>query len=1210
MAQFNGAQSEMREERRPITVVFADLVGSTALSEVLDSAEVKLIVGDAVARMVGEIERLGGFTKDLAGDGVLAFFGAPIASEDDAERAVLAGLAIVEALDAYGREVEQGWDVHGFGVRVGVTTGPVVVGQLGAGERVEYAAFGETVNVAARLQSAAAPGSVLADAETWRLVEPLFDWQDPTDLKLKGVTGPVRTYQPMRARPWAGKPRGLAGADTPMVGRTQELARLHRAIGAVLEGTGGVVFVIGEAGIGKSRLVTEARTDFSGLWLEGRCVSYGETLPYWPFRDLIRDWLGVADDDPDLRVRVRLRRMVEELFGARVMEVYPYLCSMLGLTPEPEAAARLADLAPEALQYRSFEVVEELLLELAADQSLIVQLEDLHWADTTSVELCERLLALGERAAILFVITQRDDRDHPCWRLREQAAREVPHLLADLALEPLSGDAERELLREIIGDATLPEHLENRLLETAEGNPFFLEEQVRSLIDHGALVAAEKGYHFDHEVEIEIPPTVERVVLARIDRLPPASRDVLTSASALGRTLGRPLLDAVMADSAGVDAALHDLQRLDLLRVTRRWPQAEYRFKHALIQDAAYRTLLPDQRRALHQKAAVWLEQRYAGGEDEVLGLLARHWLEAGADDKAITYLTQAGDQARREWSLDAAIGHYRRLLPLLERRDARQEMALALFKLALALHQALRFREANETYAQAFELWTPPAPVELDHDLIRVGVLSLPDDADPYRSHRIGNIQLYMALFDRLTEAWPDRVIVPSVAERWEISDDGLRYVLYLRTDVLWSDGTPLTAHDVEYGVKRVLNREQPGPSAAIYFVLEHARDYLFGDHHDLSSVGVRALDEYTVEFRLETPAPYFMYVLNRPDCAPQPRHAIAELGEDWIQPDGQVLSGAFRRLEHTSERILLERRTDGAMPRVGNSRQVELRQMSPADAVEAYMHHELDVFNMQFSYQHALIESAPDEMSLDPPAWLTYLSLRHDHPALANVHFRRALALGIDRGSLTSVAAPHATVATGGMVPPPLQGHTPDIAPPFDPDAAREELRRSGVDEGVEVVAFDWSEEAGIIATITAQWEDVLGLRFPVRSISMDDWNEERFPSTIVEDGWFPGYPDPEYYLRLLLHSDAADNHGHYRSEHFDGLIAQARAEPDGRTRLELYHQADRFAVAEDVAAIPLVYERNVIMVKPWVRGWWEYGKSWSSFGDLTVDEGAGPP
>jgi ABC-type oligopeptide transport system substrate-binding subunit/class 3 adenylate cyclase len=1200
-----GLIRDLREERRPITALFADLVGSTSLGERLDDSELRLVVGEAVARMVVEIQRLGGHVKDLAGDGLLAFFGAPLASEDDAERAILAALAIVEAIEAYATEVAKGWGVDGVGVRVGVTTGPVVTGALGAGDRVEYAAFGNTVNTAARLQSVAPPGTVLVDTPTRRLVEPLYDWGESSTHQFKGLSQPTDAHRPLRPRPHAEKARGLAGVDTPLVGRERELGQLIDALDGLRDGAGGVVFILGEAGIGKTRLLAELHATYEGSWLEGRCVSYGASLPYWPFRDLLRDWLGAADDDPELRVRVRLRRALNELFGARTLEIYPYLCSLLGLVPEPDAAERLADLAPEALQYRTFEVVDELLVRLAADRPLVLLIDDLHWADPTSVQLVERLLAIGEHAAVLLVIAQRDERDHPSWGVRERAAREVPHLSRELDLAPLTGSAERDLLEAIVGADTLPPEVQAQLLETAEGNPFYLEELVRSLIDLGALARDDGRWRFDHAVPIDVPPTVERVVLARIDRLTPQCHHVLTAASALGRLVSLPLLEAVVEPGDEIDPALHELQRLDLLRATRRWPQPEFRFKHALIQDAAYRTLVPDRRRRFHQRAAAWLEARYTGRETEVLGLLAHHWLEAGDEGKAVAYLSRAGDQARLEWSLDEAVGHYRRLLPLLERRGARQEMAISLFKLALALHQDLRFAEANEVYQRAFEAWTPPLPSDLPAATLRVGQLGLPDDADPHNSHRIANIQLFMSLFDRLVEAWPDRTIVPSIAERWEISGDGLRYLFHLRDGLTWSDGQPLTAHDVEYGVKRALDRGRPGPSVAIFFVLEHARDYLFGEHDDLSRVGVRALDERTLEFRLTVPAPYFLYVMNRPDAAPHPRHAIEAHGAAWTEPGRQVVSGAYARARHDQGRIDLVRRPESPMPRVGNVQRVKMEQFSREAAAESYLRGELDLFNGQFEFSAALAEAVPDEVNLDPPAYLVYLTAGFDHPTLAQPAFRRALAHAIDRERLAAVAPPNAIVATGGVVPPPLQGHTPDIAPDFDPDRARAELRRSGVSEGVEVEVLGdaRTDVAAFVTAVAAGWEDVLGLRFPVRTMTMEQFSQSA-SAALRWAGWFPGYPDPEYYLRLLLHSDALDNHGRYSSARFDGLIERARAEQDGRLRLELFHEADRVAVADEVAIIPLLYMRNVIVVKPWVHGWWEYGKTWSSFADLRVD------
>jgi hypothetical protein len=255
--------------------------------------------------------------KYLAGDGVLVFFGAPVSYEDDAERAVRAGLEIIDSIGDYAAEVERSFDVSGFSVRVGISTGPVVLGQIGAGNRVEYAAFGDTVNTAARLQSAAEPGDVLVDERTKRLVDPLFGFGEAVELELKGKSEPVVAYEVERTRSGAvARARGLQGAETGLIGRDAELAEARRQLEALWEGRGGVLFLTGEAGIGKTRLSQELRSVFEAgesagaerRWIEGRCVSYGESLPLWLFRDLLRDWLGVSIDEPELRVRIALRR--------------------------------------------------------------------------------------------------------------------------------------------------------------------------------------------------------------------------------------------------------------------------------------------------------------------------------------------------------------------------------------------------------------------------------------------------------------------------------------------------------------------------------------------------------------------------------------------------------------------------------------------------------------------------------------------------------------------------------------------------------------------------------------------------------------------------------------------------------------------------------------------------------------------------------------
>jgi ABC-type oligopeptide transport system substrate-binding subunit/class 3 adenylate cyclase len=1205
------ATPAFREERRVVTVLFADLAGSTELAETLGPEDARVIVGESISRIVTAIESFGGTVKDLAGDGVLALFGAPAAHEDDAERALRSALLIQHEIGSYAAEVAEGWGVRGFGARVGVNTGPVVVGSVGAGHRIEYGAYGDTVNTAARLQGSAAVGAVLVGTATYRMAEPLFDWGPATPVPLKGKAEPVEARTVLAARPGSARLRGLGGLHAPLVGRAAQLEQATACLDAVRDGSGRILFVTGEAGIGKTRLVIELRsaamTTAGGergvTWLEGRCVSYGESLPYWPFRDLLRDWLGAGPEDPELRLRVALKRNLERLFGNRAPELYPYLGGILGLALDAGAAARLSELSPEALQYRTFEVVGELIARLAEDGPVVVELEDLHWADPTSLRLTERLLAITEDAAVLLVVGLRPEHAHPSWRLRETAGREYPHRTMEIALEGLPGDAERQLLAALVGPDVLPSGVAQRLFASAEGNPFYLEEIVRTLADSGALVHDADGWRFVGEASIEIPTTVENVIMARIDRLEPGSRDVLTAASVLGRQFSPALLASLVDGDGNVSDGLRSLQRLDLVREGRRWPEPEYRFKHALIQEAAYRSLLARDRLRLHRRAAEALERLHADNRDEVLGLLAHHWLAAEDEGRAVSCLAAAGDKARLEYALDEAIAHYRELLPLLERRGERMAVALVLFKLALALHTTLRFTEANETYQRAFEFWSPPQPVtERATETVRIATSFLPGDADPRSAIAWPNIQLCMQLFDRLVEAWPDRTIVPSLAERWEISGDGLRYVFHLRVGLRWSDGVQLTAGDVEFGIKRVLNPDRPGSSVAIYFALENGQDYYLHRNADAGRIGVRALDDRTVEFRLAAPAPYFMSVMNRPDGGPLPRHQIERLGDAWVETGKQVVSGPFRIEERTDDHLVLERRPDYAGPRTGNVRRVELVRQSVRAALGEGR---FDVVTVRYTPRLADVLPADLEgATMGPAAWTAYLAFDHADPGVRNADYRRALALSIDRDALEAIAPRNLIIARGGIVPPALQGHTPDIALRFDPERARQALERSGVDAEIRLASLaDWEP---IVAALAETWQRVLGL-----AVRWTSWTAAEAatatpsalaPITIA--GWLPGYPDPEYYLRLLLHSESRTNEGGFAYPPYDALIEAARQERSDDARLRLYHEADRMAVADQVALVPLVYGRSMAFVKPFVRGWWEFGKSSASLADLRVD------
>src|SRR5262249_12600709 len=416
-------------------------------------------------------------------------------------------------------------------------------------------------------------------------------------------------------------------------------------------------------------------------------------------------------------------------------------------------------------------------------------------------------------------------------------------------------------------------------------------------------------------------------------------------------------------------------------------------------------------------------------------------------------------------------------------------------------------------------------------------------------------------------------------------------------------------TAHDVEFGIKRVLDPQTPGSSAAIYFVLENGQDYCLGRNDDARAVGVKAVDDLTVEFRLAAPPPYFLSAMNRPDGGPQPRHAIAERGDAWTATGDQVVSGAYRIAARDEDALVLERRADYAnRTRPGNVGRVAYAGMSIGDALPHYAAGDLEMVAVRYTPRLAdRVEHAPHgDTVIGPAAWTAYLAFDHADAMVSNALFRRARAHAIDREALAALLPENLLAASGGLVPPALQGHTPDIVPRFDPDLARELQAESGVDGVVRLAGLrDWAD---ILEVVAGGWADVLGLRVETPTWTPDHaWQTRRpweeFIAPIVITGWLPGYPDPEYYLRLLLHSESKTNEGGYAYPPFDELVERARQERSDRERLELYHAADRMAVAEQAALIPIAYGRSMAIVKPSVRGWWEFGKSSAALADLVV-------
>jgi class 3 adenylate cyclase len=556
------------DERKFVSALFVDIVGSTALAEGMDPEDWREIVAGAHGRVAQAVRRYDGTVAQFLGDGVLAFFGAPIAHEDDAERAIRAALAIQESITVFAGELQWRGAVSGFQVRVGLNSGLVVVGNLGDRQHAEYLAVGDTVNLAARLQSAAEPGTILVSESTGRLAGPVFEFEDLGKMSFKGKTAPVQVYRVNRERRGAVRVRGVPGVVSPLVGREAELASLAEVLGSLHDGQGSVISIIGEAGIGKSRLMAEWRRTAEEVrpsavpirWAEARCLSYGSAIPHQMIVALLRALIRVGEDAAEDMVADALRRSLVEVLGnganatgavSEFDEVYAFLAHLLGLRLDENLAPRVRYLEGPALLAQYVSAGKRFLAGLATRAPTVILCDDVHWADPSSVDLTAELLTVTTGSPLVFVLMSRPDPAAAGWRLITRA-RALPAITSvELHLEVLSGVDSARLVSNLLHADTLPESLRTLVLARTEGNPFFVEEVLHMLMEQGTLVRVEDGsaagrWALTREVQaIEIPETLQGVLAARIDRLAEDAKRALQVASVIGRRFDMPILERV-----------------------------------------------------------------------------------------------------------------------------------------------------------------------------------------------------------------------------------------------------------------------------------------------------------------------------------------------------------------------------------------------------------------------------------------------------------------------------------------------------------------------------------------------------------------------------------------------------------------------------------------------------------------------------------------
>lgn len=677
------AQGGIEGERRIMSMLFCDVKGSTAAAGQMDPEEWAGVINGAFEQMIRPIYQYEGIVARLMGDGLLAFFGAPVAHEDDPQRAILAGLGIVAAIRPYAQEIKRQWGID-LDVRVGINTGLVVVGAVGSDLRMEYTALGDAINLAARMEQTAQPGTVQIAEPIYRLVAPLFDFEVLENVEVKGKAAPVRAYRVLGAKAQPGSLRGIAGLRSQLVGRAHEVGVLQSAIERLQVGEGSIISVMGEAGLGKSRLVAELRDALAAgfdlaaaandahqlQWLEGRSRSYETNTPFSPFIDLLSSCFGLDKTPGDAEQYAHLKAQCELLFPARGEEVAPFLASLLGLAVTGADAERIRYLEPPMLRGQIFAHVTELVARLA-QQPLVLFLDDLHWVDPTSLDLLEALIPLTQHYPLLLLAAFRPRRLERSWRFHESCEQEYAQHYTALALQPLDEEQSRQLVANLLYVENLPETVRRLILDKAEGNPFFVEEVIRSLLDNGLVVYADGAWRATEQiVHIDVPTTLVGVITARLDRLDDNTRRIVQA----GAVLGREFIFETLADLYDapelLEEGLAELQRRDMVREKGRAQHRLFAFKHVLTQEAAYNSILLSRRRELHRRAAASLVVRQPDRPADI----AHHFIEARQQVQAVPYLVQAGDQATRNYASTEAMGFYRQVLEL---REIVEETAL-----------------------------------------------------------------------------------------------------------------------------------------------------------------------------------------------------------------------------------------------------------------------------------------------------------------------------------------------------------------------------------------------------------------------------------------------------------------------------------------------------------------------------------------------------
>jgi class 3 adenylate cyclase/predicted ATPase len=672
------SRGQLEGERRIVTILFSDVKGSTSLAENLDPEEVLEIMNGAFDVLIEPITKYEGTIARLMGDAILAFFGAPIAHEDDPVRACRAALDILEGAEKFSEKLKEEKGIEGFAVRVGINTGLVVVAEVGADLRVEYTAMGDAVNIAARMESAADPNTVLITEETKKLIDKYFDVDSLGPISVKGKSQPLNVFRLLDYHHQADSRINPQGIRSQIVGREKELEKFNDSFKDLINGKGSIVSIIGEQGIGKSRLVEEMKIKFKDkfTWAEGRALAYTHGDSYWVARDLLNNLFGLKIESKGVEAHEKLRSFMEMFEKDEFLEIYPYLLHFLNISADQKFEKNKIWEDPEALKGQIYFAYREFVKKEAARKPLVLVWEDMHWSDQPSLTLLNFLLTLIHDVPVLFLLLFRNN-EGGIWDSREVYTNIFEDHYNEIKVLPLNKDESIKLLENLLEGHSLPAKFQNQIIEKTEGNAFFIEEVLRSLIDRKMIQLTEGKLTVDiTDEEFKVPNHLQSVIMARIDSLEPVDKLALQTASVIGRTFHGQLLKKIMHQSgtgSEFEKEVDELKRREFILARlagsnddpKSASELEYIFKQSLTQDVVYDTLLKSHRKKIHNYVGEAIEELYDSNNEEYAGTLAYHFEKGGEFLKAIKYYKIAGSNSKKIFANREAVYSYLKALEL-----------------------------------------------------------------------------------------------------------------------------------------------------------------------------------------------------------------------------------------------------------------------------------------------------------------------------------------------------------------------------------------------------------------------------------------------------------------------------------------------------------------------------------------------------------------